>query len=175
MGACRDRNLLAPVCLKSCFFFKPVVSNKHVKSPPLCVIFSIIMREKVSERSVLGSILVQTGLVQSSPVFAANILPLHSCRMLTPLTTREAQRVSFFFFPLMEVASECWIWGSGMADLSPVPVLSHCPPGSSPASMSLWRTSVTGLSYPVSSPSRSQAGTLCPPHPRPAKNPILSK
>lgn len=41
------------------------------------MIFSIIMREKVSGASALGSTLVQSGLVQSPPVFAAESFGKH--------------------------------------------------------------------------------------------------
>ena len=61
----------------------PHTSNQHVESLPLCVIFSVLLSEKVGKRSALGSILAQIGLVQLSQVtFYVNILFPHSMRSI---------------------------------------------------------------------------------------------
>lgn len=60
-------DLLAPAHLKG-MLLHAWYGDEHVKSPPPGVIFSTIMKEKVGERSALGFILAQTGLVPSLPV-----------------------------------------------------------------------------------------------------------
>lgn len=95
------------------------ISNKHVKSPPLGMIFTITMKEKVGERLMLGPILAQTGLVWSSPVWGK-----HPPSAFLQDVLLNRHRV-LAFFPIWRQPRNTGFHSQGCGGLNLAPALSH--------------------------------------------------